>query len=321
MCLIAYSPTKAAIPAAVIDAAMTRHPDGFGLMWRDATGLHTKAFAPKDRAPFKALLAKVNRPGVEYAAHFRFATSGPKDVAMAHPYTYEDPDPEVGTVAVMHNGIINIAHDRNRESDTAAFVRLVLARLPSRWWTEPAFTFLVGEAIGWSRLVLMTETETVNLQERDGTWDGGVWYSSEHRPVTYTTTTASTWTPARQTAASNPTPPTPGSKRSVKRAAAQAARDARKAGKVGTTALINPPALTVNVTGVIKGTTRVLRHAGHNVTFLVDINPDKDGDYQQSVACDTCRTIGDVFAIDGDFYVELAHQTGVVVADQLAGVM
>ncbi|MFN8630246.1 MAG: hypothetical protein U0838_07970 [Chloroflexota bacterium] len=92
-------------------------------------------------------------------------------------------DPAGFQVAVLHNGVIDIAHDRLRTSDTAAFVVQVLAELPSRWWEQPALRYLVSAAIGWSRLIVFPALgEATLLNEGSGEWDGGIWFSSSHRP-------------------------------------------------------------------------------------------------------------------------------------------
>jgi hypothetical protein len=183
MCMIAFRPARPGkhgsnIPTQVIDLAMNRHPDGFGIAWREQGGLRVERFGPRERNAFGKAIRRIDRLDVEYVAHFRFATHGPKDREHAHPYEYADPIE--GRVLVFHNGVIDLP-TAVRESDTEVFVRDVLAHLPSRWWALSGLRYLVGEAIGWSRIVVMTARETVNLQERDGEWDGGLWYSSEHR--------------------------------------------------------------------------------------------------------------------------------------------
>lgn len=192
MCMIAYRPVKpgkhgANLPDAVATLACQRHPDGFGIAWRDAEGLHDERFAPSERKAFRATLKRIDALPVEYVAHWRYATHGPKDRDHAHPYEYIDPTE--GRVLVFHNGVIDI-DTTHAESDTERFVRDVLPSMPSAWWRDPSLVWLVNNSIGWSRLTLMTATETVNLHERNGEWDNGIWYSSAHRPYNSFTSTA-----------------------------------------------------------------------------------------------------------------------------------
>jgi len=301
------------IPNSVIDTALNRHPDGFGIMWRGKDGLGFTSYAPKQRKQFRKALKALDRGGVEYAAHFRWATSGPKDRDMAHPYTYEDPDPEVGTVAVMHNGVIGIAHDRARESDTSAFVRLVLADLPTRWWTNDALVYLVREAIGYSKLTIMTATETVIINERDGTWDNGIWYSSDHLPsktakwTNYKGASGSeygTQTPRTTTGAIVPV-------QSLVPYAGNADLTGKSAYESAVVLGLVEPEDTITDACTVRTVDRPaqFRHAGHNLTAIVDIDMyNGDRDYEDAVICDECRTIGTVYVIDGTYYIDMAHR-------------
>lgn len=328
--MIAYRPHDGGgnIPNRVIDTAMTRHPDGFGLMWRDSDGLHAMAYSPAGRKQFRKELKRLDRTGVEYAAHFRWATSGPKSVEMAHPYVYDDPDPAVGRVAVMHNGVIDISHDRAKESDTSAFVRLVLAQLPSRWWTNPALTYLVGEAIGYSKLTLMTATETWNSHEKRGEWDGGLWYSSNHKPADtskWTTHNGSGKGVSTSTqygywdATQNKWHPYEDAKKPITATAlvpygSVAARSAAAIGLLDQAESVEYDAARDTVRVVDRP--RQFRHAGHTLTAIADIALDHDADYEDSVICDTCHTVGTVYVIDGDYYIDMGHVFGRDNADE-----
>src|ERR1035437_875358 len=184
MCMIAYRRASAAkrgsnIPNEVIDTAMSRHADGFGIAWREEPGvLKYDKFGPKETGEFRKLLKAVDKnQRLDYVAHFRMATQGPPCKVLSHPYSYIDP--VVGEVLVFHNGIIDIAAEKH-ESDTEVFVRDVLAQLPSEWWKVQVYKDLVDMAIGWSKLVLMTGEETVNLQASSGKEEGGTWDSSNH---------------------------------------------------------------------------------------------------------------------------------------------
>ena len=310
MCMIAYRPVRpgeplAHIPATVISVARTRHPDGSGLMWREDGALRTATFAPSDDGKFRALLARVDAAELEYAAHWRMATSGPISAEGSHPYTYEDA--EVGTVGVVHNGVLRIKHDGSPttgESDTSAFVRLVLAQLPSRWWSNPALVYLVSESIGWSKLTVMTATETIIINESSGTWDAGIWYSSSHKAIDYTA--RSTWTPAKQTAASNPkpttSPPAARTSRQAKRAAKNAARRQARDRRLFGSKRASLPTVSDG---------RLLTHAGHIVEMLGAFPSHGDG--EADVRCTSCRTTGQVWKVyladddRPDYFYDLPH--------------
>lgn len=286
MCMIAYRPIGKSgrgsnIPNEVIDTAQSRHPDGFGIAWREDGQLHVQRFGPSERREFRDLLKEVDRKKSEYVSHFRFATHGPKDAAHAHPYEYEDPNE--GRVLVFHNGIIDIA-TLPSESDTEVFVRDVLAQLPSKWWADPALKYLVHEAIGWSKLVIMTPTETVNLQDARGDWDAGIWYSSDHLPYKWGGKAVGT----------------------VKGSGLELV----SSGKGMDDIHVYQPAEWARNTSYRS---RVLRHGGHDLWVIdneADIELRVDGAYADSVMCCVCYTPGDVYIVDGAPMVEMAHKMG-----------
>lgn len=342
--MIAFRPVKpgkggANIPHAVVDTALYRHPDGFGVAWRGEgedgkPTLHVERYGPSERKAFRKSLRRIDSMKVEYVAHFRFATHGPKDSPHAHPYEYEDA--REGRVLVFHNGIIDIATTK-AESDTEVFVRDVLARLPSRWWHNGALKYLVGQSIGWSRLVIMTATETVNLQEDDGEWDGGLWYSSSHRPsgyASYTSTGKEYGTPAHWSGKGYGMTSDDYSdwkaeesyssfirRKAEEQKAARENPDLRESVSADNSARRSALTLlgeTTEVRLLPPGAEsmhrniddpRTFRHGGHTVQAIVDIDSDNDGDYPSSVLCDSCYTVGDLYMIDGQALIDMAHRT------------
>jgi hypothetical protein len=277
---------------------MTRHPDGFGIATRVDGTLRVERFAPGDRKAFRKALKVADASGHEYAAHWRFATSGPVDAAHAHPYTYIDPIE--GTVAVSHNGIIDIKHDRKRESDTEVFVRDVLAALPSGWWRDAAQRYLVAGAIGYSKLVVMTAAETVVINEGLGKVDGGIWYSSDHRPSKWT----KGWRPAQPVR--------------VPAAAHKSASEAYKVltGQAPATPSPTLPLALGEVTGDdayvpdrSAGTFDVdmLTEDGYRVAPLVPISLATEHVYRAAGRCEHCGRLADIWVVDGRAYADLEH--------------
>lgn len=340
--MIAFRPVAhkgkrgANIPNAVVDTAMDRHPDGFGIASREYTAdgmprIVIAKYGPAERKAFRKAVKRIDRSDSEYVVHFRFGTHGPRDKAHAHPFTYSDPDPEVGTVVVFHNGVIDV-NTTSQESDTEVFVRDYLTRLPSRWWDQEGIAALVEKAIGWSRLVVMTATETVNLQERDGEWDGGLWYSSNHRPsykyaggkgVTYPASESDTPNGTRWVTKSGEFVKVDGVWTPVQTdEAAKRGKSARESYAVLTGGSEDAPLqLPARISrkagqrqwsskrGIGRDIDRPLqfRHNGHALTPLMSITLDTDRDYMAAVVCDTCYTTGDVYVIDGKAYIDMGH--------------
>ena len=187
MCLIAHrevNDLNLTISNEIIDYNCWLNSDGFGLAWRERNGIRTKRYGPAEKEQFIDKLDALQKRNVELVVHWRMGTHGPKTRDYAHPFSYVDP--QLGRVYVFHNGIIDILTEKN-ESDTQVFVRDVLAHLPSRWFDNPAVSWLVSESIGWSRLLIMTKDETIKI----GTgwkWVDGIHYSTEPKK-TYTSTT------------------------------------------------------------------------------------------------------------------------------------
>jgi hypothetical protein len=180
MCLIALRTTDGShIPNHVIDWNHVSNPDGFGLMWRDDGEVKTAKYAPQEFEYFRNKLKALDNHKVEYGAHWRNATHGATSRELAHPYEYVDADGL--PIALMHNGIIDIA-TTPKESDTLAFVEQVLARLHTGWWNQPEMRFLVEQAIGWSRLLLFTPDETVVINDDAWKVEDSIRYSTEPIP-------------------------------------------------------------------------------------------------------------------------------------------
>lgn len=181
MCLIAHREVKGGrgsnIPNSVIEYNRTKNPDGFGIAWRNNGKIQYQKFAPSDVGAFEKLLKSIDRQThIEYVAHWRLATTGKPCENLSHPFPYEDA--KDGEVLVFHNGVIDIdVADKERESDTLAFVRDVLARLEPRWWNKSHLRFLVEGSTGWSRLLLMTKKRTIRLNTDGWNLDNGIWYS------------------------------------------------------------------------------------------------------------------------------------------------
>lgn len=310
MCMIAHrylgpKGKGANIPNAVIDAALTRHPDGWGVAWRDPEeGLLYQKFGPTEKVGFRNLLKALDADKtIEYVAHWRFATHGPEDEAHAHPYSYEDHDPKVGTVLVFHNGIISGVTTTKLESDTEVFVRDYLARLPSRWWDNAGIRRLVDHMGGWSRLVLMTNEETINLNHYAGEDDGGLWYSSDHRPSGYTV--------SRSRGATGVYSSTYSSLMGTDWDDDEEWYRDEKGDWVhnwdSKYASTKPTVTPDPETTTPKSNSDMFMHQGHELSPLQTFDFSKDGEYEFSVICETCGTQGDVYVIDGRAYIDIPH--------------
>ena len=185
MCLIIHREAgkrTSNVPESILDHNRYQNPDGFGVAWRTSKGLEYEKFdkGADEYQKFKDLVLTLDKTEVEYVAHFRKATHGPVCRELSHPFEYQDT--RVGQVLVFHNGIIDIDTDKG-ESDTSQFVKTVLANMQTKWWRKPAYRFLIEKSIGWSRLLIMTKTETIRLNAKDWKQENGIYYSCAPMPT------------------------------------------------------------------------------------------------------------------------------------------
>lgn len=323
-------------------AATIRNADGFGFVYADRGELVVRRYGPDELSRFRAEYARMEATGVPFLAHARFATHGAKVAGNAHPFVYRDP--EGMEVAVVHNGMIDIKTAKG-ESDTANFVRLVLARLPARWWDDAALKYLVETSLGDdNKLALMTAAgEIVVLNEDCGTTRGDLWLSNTYSiapmftgNVTGTPKGDRSLTPAAPkqlsaisgTSTGNVSPSatrTHGRQKARERRAGRRARESQPVPVKPATATSVKPVLVIKARPVKPYQRLViprvpsvpvpskpftsLVHAGHPATVLAEgVRRDRDADFLNGVRCDRCGTTGDLFIVDGRAYVDgLAH--------------
>lgn len=311
MCLIIHRVGGSNVPNDVLDHNRKKNADGFGLAWREKGVLHHKKWGPKDYEGFHKKFKELDRqPGIEYTAHFRMATHGPACKDLSHPFTYEDK--KHGTIAVFHNGIIDIDTDRRTESDTSTFVKQVLSKMGSGWWKNPAYRFLVEQAIGYSRLLIMTPTETIRLNEKAWSKVGGIMYSTDPggSHTTYKAKT-SAWTPKGNGAYASPaTKAATGSGLYVPGTATGGKVVPYTPPKQWTTP--EPKSDDSCDYGYIDANDdediQSWMHEGHRIESLSeDRIGGKGEDISVEAVCVECGTIGEVYVIEGTTFIDVVH--------------
>lgn len=324
VCLIAFRPSPkegsepSNIPASVVSTAFARHPNGTGIAYRRVENgrpfLVVERFGPDDAARAREVISRVDASGVEYAAHWRLATSGPRDAQHAHPYTYDDPDPTVGGVAVFHNGIISIGHNHETASDTETFVAEVLAALPSRWWDSPVYRYLVSETIGYSKLVIMTADETAFVNSSYGHWTNGLWYSSDEKPgyAMYPSYKSSSdaWATSKGWAGiPSSTPPKPASPVLLPEQTASADKGHSLTEVIRGRKARRERRRRQREQGASRA--HAMTSGGHTITFLKPVNRSENAHHEKAVKCQTCGALGDAYTIaqGQGLYLDIEHRT------------
>lgn len=300
MCLIVHRFGGSNLPNDVIDLNSKRNADGFGIAWRDREGgLHHAKYGPQSFMKFRKQLKRLDRhPEIEYTAHFRFATTGAPCRDLSHPFSYMDPIE--GEVLVFHNGVINIDAPKG-ESDTSQFVKAVLANLPSGWWREAHFMFLVESAIGGSRMLMMTKSETIYINEDSWNRTSGLMYStdpggshSKYKAGTGKTYAWAGYSDKGKDTTSKYLPSGSNLLTPVAKSIEERSCDLR----------------VVDVDAFPDGDDdfdiQTWEHSGHTVESLGDRIEDGEEATVEAI-CVECQTMGEVYVINGETFIDIPH--------------
>ena len=187
MCLIIVQPMESPqIPNYILRNAWAENDDGAGYMFAVDGQLII-------RKPFHSFRAFRRAYRADYAAHgnvapfilhFRIATHGKLDKAGTHPHRVN------GDLGLAHNGILSFLHPAKHESDTALFVRAVLAHRSTADILSADYLASLEMLIGaGNKLAFLSATgEIAIVNEEAGFWDNGLWYSNSsawYRSVAY----------------------------------------------------------------------------------------------------------------------------------------
>lgn len=193
MCIIVHKPAGVEIPQHRIDSFIRRNSDGYGLLWTEpskddpnATMLwYVKRGGDKE---YKEMVKEYFTKDREVLLHCRYATSGPKDDNMAHPFMVAcDPTPKgVSAIGIMHNGVIGSGS--KSASDTHIWVyEKGLPQLVAKFgWDrildpedKEAREAVEKDIGGGNRIVMMPNVgPVVFFNKRYGTEIDGAWYSN-----------------------------------------------------------------------------------------------------------------------------------------------
>lgn len=177
MCLIIYNQFGKPIPREWIKNAYEMNSDGFGIMWAEKGSVHTiKGMFEFDQ--ISSLLKDFK--GRSYACHFRYKTHGVVNAEQCHPHRIIK-----NKLYMMHNGILDGFPENSVKSDTMLFAHYLKKKIKFGKITLDTFFNFLGirqleKKIGrGNKLLFMNDRGYVSLvNEKQGTWDQGVWYSN-----------------------------------------------------------------------------------------------------------------------------------------------
>ena len=171
MCVIAVKPAGIDWPAVkYLKSCYSNNPHGAGIAWVDEAGLHVKKGYFGWRRLWHDL--RVLEP-YSVVLHCRIATHGSVSAENCHPFMLSN------GVAMAHNGIINIKPAQKNMTDSETFGRQVLERFSVEGLEEPHIRWLLEQAIGYSKVVLLkNDGKTIILNRDLGETFQGVWFSN-----------------------------------------------------------------------------------------------------------------------------------------------
>jgi len=148
------------------------NPDGIGIAWTEDGTVKVKKSVKSLDVIFKTY-QRARTFDTDILLHFRLATHGQVSVANCHPFNIDS------NTVVIHNGIID-GFGSDDLSDTLHFTNHILRGLPEGWRDNQAILDLLGWSIAWSKLVILSGDGKVTIvNEDDGLWQNGNWYSND----------------------------------------------------------------------------------------------------------------------------------------------
>lgn len=201
MCIIAVSRKGVAMPSLdTIRNMWYRNPDGAGFMWADGKSVHIEKGFMKLADLEKRLekfQADVDTKAHAVILHFRIGTAGGNIPANTHPFPISDDIPMLQklkvktSLAVAHNGVIDVTPRQKDISDTMEYIASQLAPLyrgVKDFYRNKNLMTMVGNAINGSRMAFMTpsgEIYTVGnftTDEKTGLLYSNTSYEGGYRP-------------------------------------------------------------------------------------------------------------------------------------------
>lgn len=156
------------------------NPDGFGSLVAKDEGILTK-YRTMDLEQFWNKYEEDCRlyPNSPMLVHFRAGTAGRKDIENCHPFSINN------DLGFIHNGVISKVGKDDEFSDTNLFNRKVLTNLGHDIMTNKVAQRLVLKFIGeWNKLLFLDSKKNfLILNEKQGEWIDGVWYSFKKSPA------------------------------------------------------------------------------------------------------------------------------------------
>jgi hypothetical protein len=183
MCLIVVKPIGVTLDENDLRSGFEKNPDGAGYMFTSGGKVRLKKgyfnfynFYEELRSDLEA-----NEKTSPFVIHFRLATRGYVNTSNCQPFRINS------GLAFAHNGVLfGLDGYPKTQSDTAAFKNQILKNLPLGFHKHKAILTLLEIAISkLNKFVFLDNNGSiVILNEREGIWEDGLWYSNDsYKPI------------------------------------------------------------------------------------------------------------------------------------------
>jgi len=180
VCIAILKPKESKIKTETLRECWESNPHGAGFMYAK----NNRVIVRKELKNFERFLKEYRKHeqiGGKMVIHFRIMTHGKLDYKNTHPHRVNN------NTWLVHNGVISQHSYKNAKlSDTVKFCKM-LAGLPVDFMQSKPTLKLIGGYIDTDKIILMdTSGKTRIINEDQGIWDGGIWYSNQsYEPINY----------------------------------------------------------------------------------------------------------------------------------------
>lgn len=192
MCIALYVPKHTTVNRETLYNCYESNPDGFGFAyWNEEGKLVIRKFIGQDSIMLgieEFILTRQHYLSKQFLAHFRIASHGKISKRTCHPFKINN------DIVFCHNGILTDFTEQldlnSKLSDTMLFNRKVFQKLPADFMKRPIYKKMLEETIGiFNKMIVINKNGTHwILNEEQGEWSDGVWYSNDsYKPFDYIT--------------------------------------------------------------------------------------------------------------------------------------
>ena len=178
MCIAIYLPKNKTLTMETLLNCAKSNPDGFGYGYFK-NGIKITKNVKATRSILNDFINnRLENIERDYIVHFRIATTGKISNLTTHPFVVNR------NLIFCHNGILSDFSKglsmQDIKSDTMEFNSKILQKLPTNFIKQDCYKYLLEEAIGICNKMILLQSDgtTMILNEKQGHWDKGIWYSN-----------------------------------------------------------------------------------------------------------------------------------------------